>query len=67
MTIEKWPCIWYYIDNETRQQEAITYRQLKMFIVFDCQGVPYLKTWNEVEADTIPAQIGGYYVESGAY
>lgn len=38
-----------------------------MFIVFDCQNVPYLKTWDEVEADTIAAQIGGFYVESGAY
>lgn len=38
-----------------------------MFIVFDCQNVPYLKTWDEIEADTIAIQIGGYYVESGAY
>lgn len=38
-----------------------------MFIVFDCKNVPYLKTWDEVEADTIAYLIGGYYVESGAY
>lgn len=38
-----------------------------MFIVFTAQNVPYLKTWNEVEADIIAYQIGGYYVESGAY
>lgn len=38
-----------------------------MFIVFDCKNAPYLKTWDEVEADIIAAQIGGYYVESGAY
>lgn len=39
----------------------------KMFVVFDMQGAEYCKTWNEVEADTIAAQIGGYYVESEAY
>ena len=38
-----------------------------MFVVFDCKNVPYLKTWDEVEADTVAYQIGGYYVESGAY
>lgn len=38
-----------------------------MFIVFDVRNVEYCKTWNEVEADTIAAQIGGYYVENGAY
>lgn len=38
-----------------------------MFIVFDCKNAPYLKTWDEVEADTTAAQIGGYYVKSGAY
>lgn len=38
-----------------------------MFIVFDMRGTEYCKTWNEVEADTIAAQIGGYCVESGAY
>lgn len=38
-----------------------------MFIVFTAQDVPYLKTWNEVEADTVAYQIGGYYIESGAY
>ena len=38
-----------------------------MFIVFDCKNAPYLKTWDEVEADTTAAQIGGYYVESSAY
>ena len=38
-----------------------------MYVVFTVQNVPYLKTWNEVEADTIAYQIGGYYVESGAY
>lgn len=37
-----------------------------MFVVFDCKNVPYLKTWNEVEADTIAALIGAY-LESGAY
>ena len=31
-----------------------------MFIVFDCKNAPYLKTWDEVEADTTAAQIGGY-------
>lgn len=38
-----------------------------MFIVFTAQNVLYLKTWDEVEADTIAYLIGGYYVESGAY
>ena len=38
-----------------------------MYVVFTAQNVPYLETWNEVEADTISYQIGGYYVESGAY
>lgn len=38
-----------------------------MFIVFTAQNVPYLKAWDEVEADTIAYQIGGYYVESEAY
>lgn len=38
-----------------------------MFIVFDCKNIAYLKTWNEVEADIIAYQIGGYYVESKAY
>ena len=37
-----------------------------MFIVFTAQNVLYLKTWDEVEADTIAYLIGGYYVESGA-
>lgn len=36
-----------------------------MFIVFDMRDVEYCKTWNEVEADAVAAQIGGYYVESG--
>ena len=39
----------------------------KMFVVFTAQHIPYLKTWDEVEADTIAYQIGGYYVESKAY
>lgn len=38
-----------------------------MFVVFDMWDAEYCKTWNEVEADTIAAQIGGYYVESGVY
>lgn len=38
-----------------------------MYIVFTAQHVPYLKTLDEVEADTIAGAIGGYYVESGAY
>ncbi len=38
-----------------------------LFIVFTAQDVPYYKTWDEVEADTLAYQIGGYYVESGAY
>lgn len=38
-----------------------------MFIVFNMRGAEYCKTWDEVEADTIAAQIGGYYVEGGAY
>ena len=38
-----------------------------MFVVFTAQHIPYLKTWDEVEADTIAYQIGGYYVESKAY
>lgn len=38
-----------------------------MFVVFTVQNVPYLKTWDEVEADTVAYQIGGYYVERGAY
>ena len=38
-----------------------------MFVVFDVRGVEYCKTWNEVEADTLAANIGGYYVESGTY
>lgn len=38
-----------------------------MFIVFDCKNAPYLKTWDEVEADTIAAQIDGCYIEGSAY
>ena len=38
-----------------------------MFTIFYSNGVPYGKTWNEVEADAIAYQIGGFYVESGAY
>ena len=38
-----------------------------MFIVFTAQNVPYLKTWDEMEADTVAYRIGGYYVESNAY
>ena len=38
-----------------------------MYFIFTAQNVLYLKTWDEVEADTIAYQIGGYYVESGAY
>lgn len=38
-----------------------------MFFVFTAQHVFYLKTWDEVEANTVAHQIGGYYVESGAY
>ena len=38
-----------------------------MFTIFYSNGVPYDKTWDEVEADTIAHQIGGFYVESGAY
>ncbi len=38
-----------------------------MYIVFTANHLPYLRTRNEVEADTIAFQIGGYYVESGAY
>ena len=38
-----------------------------MYIVFTAQNVPYLKTLDEVEADTMAYQIGGYYVERRAY
>lgn len=38
-----------------------------MFTIFYSNGVPYGKTGDEVEADTIAYQIGGFYVESGAY
>ena len=38
-----------------------------MYFVFTKQDVLYLKTRDEVEADTMAYQIGGYYVESGAY
>lgn len=38
-----------------------------MFVVFDSRDVEYCRTWNEMEADTIAMQIGGYYAESGAY
>ena len=38
-----------------------------MYFVFTAKNVLYIKTWNEVKADTIAYQIGGYYVESGAY
>ena len=38
-----------------------------MFTIFYSNGGPYGKTWNEVEADTIAYQIGGYYVYSRAY
>ena len=38
-----------------------------MYVVFTKQRVPCLKTWDEVEADTVAYQISGYYVESGAY
>lgn len=38
-----------------------------MYIVFTKQNVPYLKTLNEVEADSAAYKIGGYYIESGAY
>nr|DAE60060.1 MAG TPA: hypothetical protein [Caudoviricetes sp.] len=35
-----------------------------MFIVFTMQNVPYLKTWDEVEADTVAYLIGGFYVKA---
>lgn len=38
-----------------------------MYIIFTANHLPYLCTWNEVEADIVAYQIGGYYVESGAY
>lgn len=38
-----------------------------MYVVFDVHGVEYCKTWDEVEADAIAAQIGGFYVEGGVY
>lgn len=38
-----------------------------MYIVYDSLNIPYLKTWDEIEADIIAYQIGGYYVESKAY
>ena len=38
-----------------------------MYIVFTANYLPYLRTWDEIEADTVAFQIGGYYVESGAY
>lgn len=38
-----------------------------MFFIYDARGTFYKKTSDEFEADTIAYQIGGYYVESGAY
>ena len=38
-----------------------------MFYIFYENGELYKKTHNEVEADTMAYQIGGYYVESGVY
>ena len=38
-----------------------------MFYIFYENGKLYKKTHNEVEADTMAYQIGGYYVESGVY
>lgn len=38
-----------------------------MYYVYDPNNILYLKTWDEVEADTIAYLIGGYYVESKAY
>lgn len=38
-----------------------------MYYVYDANNIPYLKTWDEVEADTIAYLIGGYYIESKAY
>ena len=38
-----------------------------MFVVFTEYHVPCFRTWDEVEAATVSAQIGGYYVESGVY
>ena len=38
-----------------------------MFYVFCENGELYKKTRDEVEADAIASQIGGYFVESGAY
>lgn len=33
-----------------------------MYIVFTAENIPYCKTWDEVDADIIACQIGGYYV-----
>ena len=38
-----------------------------MFYIFYKNGELYKKTHDEVEADTVARQIGGYFVESGAY
>lgn len=38
-----------------------------MFTIFYNNGIPYGKTWDEVEADIIAYYIGGFYVKSGAY
>ncbi len=38
-----------------------------MYYVYDPNNIPYCKTWDEVEADTIAYLIGGYYIESKAY
>lgn len=38
-----------------------------MFTIFYKNGIPYGKTWDEIEADTIAYLIGGFYVENRAY
>lgn len=38
-----------------------------MFYIFYKNGELYKNTRDEVEADSAAYQIGGYYVESGAY
>lgn len=39
-------------------------KEIKMYTVYDSNGIPYETVWNEIEADYIAYYIGGYYEEN---
>lgn len=38
-----------------------------MFTIYYSNGIPYGTTWDELEAEIMAYQIGGFYVEGRAY